>query len=47
VDGGPVWFDGIIPQGQHPDVEAPEFWTRYPFKIKTINNSKEYPCKKS
>jgi hypothetical protein len=47
VDGGAVWFDGIIPQGDHPDVNATDFWTKYPFKIKTINNDGQYSCKKS
>lgn len=46
VDGGAVWFDSIIPKGEHPDVKAPDFWKRYPFKIKTINNDGQYPCKK-
>jgi hypothetical protein len=44
VGGGAVWFDGIIPQGEHPDTKAPDYWTKYPFKIKTINNDAEYPC---
>ena len=47
VDGGAVWFDGIIPQGEHRDVKEPDFWARYSFKIKTINNDGQYPRKKS
>jgi hypothetical protein len=45
VGGGAVWFDGIIPAGERPDTRAPDYWTRYPFKIKTINNNSQYPCK--
>jgi len=44
VGGGAVWFDGIIPQGEPPDPKAPDYWTKYRFKIKTINNDAEYPC---
>jgi hypothetical protein len=47
VDGGAVWFDGIIPSGEHPDTKAPDFWTRYPFKVITVNNDSYYPCKTS
>jgi hypothetical protein len=45
VGGGPVWFDGIIPPNERPHTEAPDYWTKYPFKIKTINNDAWYPCK--
>ena len=45
VDGGAVWFDGIIPATEKADPKAPDFWTKYPFKIKTVNNASEYPCK--
>lgn len=44
VGGGAVWFDGIIPRGERPDPKAANYWTKYPFKIKTINNDAEYPC---
>jgi hypothetical protein len=44
VGGGAIWFDGIIPRGKHPDPDAPDYWTKYPFKIKTINNDAYYPC---
>jgi hypothetical protein len=43
VGSGAVWFDGIIPPNEHPDINAPDYWTKYPFKIKTINN--DAPCK--
>jgi len=44
MDGGSVWFDGIIPRGEKPDSKAPDYWTKYPFKIKAINNDAYYPC---
>jgi hypothetical protein len=44
VDGGSVWFDAIIPRGEKPDIKAPDYWTKYPFKIKAINNDAYYPC---
>jgi hypothetical protein len=44
VGQGAVWFDGIIPQSEHPDTKAPDYWTKYPFKIKTINNDAQYSC---
>jgi hypothetical protein len=37
VGGGVIWFDGIIPRNDHPDVSAPDYWTKYPFKIITVN----------
>jgi len=40
-----VWLHGIIPPNEHPDTEAPDYWTKYPFKIKTINNGTQYRCK--
>ena len=44
VDGGAVWFDAIIPATENADPKEPGFWTKYPFKIKTVNNASEYPC---
>ena len=44
VGHGAVWFDGIIPRGERPDTKAPDYWTKYPFKIKTINNDAQYAC---
>ncbi len=44
VAGGALWFEGIIPQGEKPDIDAPDFWTKYPLKIKTVNNDAYYPC---
>jgi len=47
IDGGDVWFDGIIPPGKHPDIRAPDYWTKYPFGIITVNNGLgEEHCKK-
>jgi hypothetical protein len=47
VDGGAVWFDSIIPVTEKADPSASDFWTKYPFKIKTVNNGSEYPCNSS
>jgi hypothetical protein len=47
VDAGAVWFGGIIPANEKPDPKASDFWTKYPFKIKTVNNASEYPCNSS
>jgi hypothetical protein len=47
VGHGAIWFDAIIPGGEHPDPKAPDYWTKYPFKIKTINNDSDYSCKGS
>ena len=47
VGGGAVWFDGIIPRGERPDTKAPDYWTKYQFKIKAINNDAQYPCSRS
>ena len=47
IDGGVVWFDGIIPSTEKPDTKASDFWTKYPFKIITVNNGDPNPCDKS
>jgi hypothetical protein len=47
VGEGAVWFDSIIPQGEHIDTKTSDHWTKYPFKIKTINNDSDYPCTRS
>jgi hypothetical protein len=47
VGGGAVWFDGIIPRGERRDTNAPDYWTKYPFEIKTINNDAQYPCRRA
>lgn len=45
VGNGEIWFDGIIPQREKPDPKSPDFWTKYPFKVKTVNNdSAPGPC---
>lgn len=38
IGSGAVWFDAIIPRGEKPDPKAPDYWTKHPFKIITINN---------
>jgi hypothetical protein len=47
IGRGAVWFDGIIPPGESPDIQSPDYWKKYPFRIITINNGygEEY-CKK-
>jgi hypothetical protein len=47
VGGGAIWFDGIIPKGERPNPGAPNYWSKYPFKIKTINNDTHYRCEGS
>ena len=37
-DSGEVWWDGIIPPGESPDISANDYWKKYPFKIITLNN---------
>lgn len=39
IGNGAVWFDAIIPRGEKPDPKAADYWTKYPFKIITINNA--------
>ena len=40
VGGGVIWFDAIIPRNERPDVSAPDYWKKYPFKIITVNPPK-------
>jgi hypothetical protein len=44
VKTGDIWFDAVIPAGAPVDSKAPDFWTKYPFKIKTVNNESALPC---
>jgi hypothetical protein len=44
VGDGAVWFDGVIPPGEVPDMKKPEYSKKYPFKIIAINNDAHYPC---
>jgi hypothetical protein len=37
VGGGVIWFDAVIPRNEQPDVSAPDYWKKYPFKIITVN----------
>jgi hypothetical protein len=37
IGSGVIWFDGIIPPNTHPDPSAPDYWTKYPFKVITVN----------
>jgi len=45
IGGGAVWFDGIIPATEKPDLTAPGYWTKYPLKIVTVNNGSSYDCR--
>lgn len=38
VSDGVIWWDGIIPPGDKTPVDAPDYWTKFPMKIITINN---------
>lgn len=44
VGDGAIWFDGIIPKGTVPDTTAPDYRTKYPFRIIAVNNDSYYPC---
>jgi hypothetical protein len=37
IGSGVIWFDSIIPSNAHPDPSAPDYWTKYPFKVITVN----------
>jgi hypothetical protein len=47
VGNGAIWFDDRIPRGEVIDTKAPDFWTKYPFQIVTVNNDSALPCKSS
>lgn len=44
VGNGALWFDAVLPAGVNIDARAPDFWTKYPFKIKTVNNDAAPSC---
>lgn len=46
IGDGVIWFDGVIPSQEKPDVTAPDYWTKYPFKIITVNNGDNHHCKR-
>jgi hypothetical protein len=37
IGRGVIWFDGIIPRNSHADISTPDYWTKYPFKVITVN----------
>jgi hypothetical protein len=39
IGSGVIWFDGIIPRNEHPDISTPNYGTKYPFKIITVNSA--------
>ena len=40
-----IWFDGIIPPNEKPDITAKDYWQKHPIKIITVNNDSFYDCK--
>ncbi len=36
--GGVIWWDGIVPPGDKTPPDAPDYWTKFPMKIITVNN---------
>jgi len=45
IGNGQVWFDKFAPAKDSKNTSAPDFWTKYPFKIKTVNHeSGNVPC---
>ena len=44
IGHGDIWFDAIVPPGDKTSLSAPDFWTRYPFKVITVNNDSHLPC---
>jgi hypothetical protein len=37
IGSGVIWFDSIVPSNAHPNPSAPDYWTKYPFKVITVN----------
>jgi hypothetical protein len=37
IGRGVIWFEGIIPPNERPDASAADYWTKYPFKVITVN----------
>jgi len=35
---GVIWWDGIVPLGDKTPVDAPDYWTKFPMKIITVNH---------
>ncbi len=35
---GTIWWDGIIPPGDKTPPDAPDYWSKFPMKIITVNN---------
>ena len=44
IKAGAIWFDDRIPPGEKVDPKSPDFWTKYSFKVVTVNNDSYYPC---
>jgi uncharacterized protein YecT (DUF1311 family) len=46
IGHGEIWFDGIVPPNETPNPSAPDYWTKYPIKLITVNNGPNgIPCK--
>lgn len=44
IKTGAIWFDDRIPPGEKIDPKSPAFWTKYSFKVVTVNNDSYHPC---
>ena len=45
IGNGAIWFDGIIPATEKVDTNAPDYWTKHPLRVITVNNGSAIPCK--
>jgi len=45
LGNGDIWFDDLILPGKTTDPKAPGFWSKGTFKIMTVNNDSQVPCK--
>jgi uncharacterized protein YecT (DUF1311 family) len=46
IGHGEIWFEGIVPATEIPNPSAPDYWSKYPIKLITVNNdSGGTPCK--
>ena len=45
VARGAIWFDAIVPAGERANTSSPDYSSRDPFKIITINNDSDYGCR--
>jgi hypothetical protein len=38
ITQGTIWFESIVPSGDTTDVNAHDYWTKFPIKLITVNN---------